>query len=219
MKSAPLAAAIAATLLAAGCRGTVPQKDAPPEQAIGAILIGGRMILPTGESKSGRTAIGFESEGGRRAEVYKLPVPAAENLLYLIEPGVYRLSPTRGFFGGYQAEMTVAIGGRAYRAPFPREILRLPPFTIKPYKILALGILEAEVLRALPGQEPQLRVRLDDGVAARRSLVQAVIREMMDPSRPAEARDSAVAWSRQLQNTLLELQAEEDKRPLYTPAP
>ncbi len=216
MKRASL---LAAALALAACRGTVPDRDAPPEQSISAIVIGCRMILPSGETRRGRTAVNFETDGGSRAEVYRLPVSGGENFLYLIEPGTYRLAPTRSFFGFYQPVMKVVIEGRTYKLPFPRELLRLDAFTIKPSKILALGVLEARVLPALPGRRPEIRVRLDDSVAARRSVVQDMIHEMMDPTRGLETRESAISWSRGLQNSLLDILAENDRRPMFKPAP
>jgi hypothetical protein len=208
---------LAAALALTACRGTVPDRDAPPEQAISAILIGGRMILPSGESKNGFTAINFETEGGSAAEVYRLPVEAGQNFLYLIEPGVYRLMPTRSMFGFYQPTMTVHIDGRRYRLPFPRSIQRLETYAVKPSKILAIGIVEAQVMPALPGRKPEIRVRLDDSVDARRHLVQDTIRAMMDPTRSTEIRESAISWSRGLQNSLQDILSEADRKPLYTP--
>jgi hypothetical protein len=210
---------VAAALGLAACSGTVPERDAPPEQAISAIVIGARMILPSGETRNGYTAVNFETGGGSRAEVYRLPVQGGENFLYLIEPGTYRLAPTRSIFGFYQPTMTVVIEGRRYRLPFPRDIQRLDAYTIKPSKILAMGIIEARVLPALPGRPPEVRVRLDDSVLARRKVVQDTIRNMMDPTRTLDSRESAISWSRGLQNSLQDILAEEDHRPLYTPAP
>jgi hypothetical protein len=215
MKKAML---LTAALTLAACRGTIPDRDAPPEQAISAVMIGARMILPSGETRNGYTAVNFETDGGSRAEVYRLPVKGGENYLYLIEPGVYRLAPTRSWFGFYQPTMTVVIEGRKYRLPFPRDIQRLDAYTIKPSKILSLGIVEARVLPALPGRKPEIRVRLDDSVLARRTVVQDMIHAMMDPSRPLATRESAISWSRALQNSLMDILAEEDHRPLYTPA-
>ena len=209
---------VAAALGASACRGTVPDRNAPPEQAISAVVIGARMILPSGETRNGYTAINFETEGGSRAEVYRLPVKGAENFLYLVEPGTYRLAPTRNLFGFYQPTLTVVIEDRKYRLPFPRDIQRLNAYTIKPSKILALGILEARVMPALPGRAPEIRLRLDDSVPSRRKVVQDTIHDMMDPGRPLEARESAVAWSRGLQNALQDILAEEEHRSLYTPA-
>ncbi|MFI5362631.1 MAG: hypothetical protein ACHQ49_11730 [Elusimicrobiota bacterium] len=210
---------LAAALGLAACRGTVPERDAPPEEAISAVVIGARMILPSGESRNGSAAVNFETDGGTRAEVYRLPLRAAENVLYLVEPGTYRFAPTRSIFGFYQSQLTVVIDGRRYRLPFPRELERLNSYAVKPTKILALGILEIKVLPALPGRDPEVRVRLDDSVLARRQLVQNMIREMMDTTRPLEARESAVSWSRALQNSLMDILSEEDHRPMYTPAP
>jgi hypothetical protein len=210
---------LAAALGLAACRGTVPDRDAPPEQKISAIVIGVRLILPSGETRNGYTAVNFETDGGSSAEVYRLPVKGGENFLFLVEPGTYRFAPTRSLFGFYQPMMTVVIEGRKYRVPFPREIQRLNAYTVKPSKILSLGILEARVMPALPGRKPEVRVRLDDSVLARRKIVQDTIREMMDPTSSSDARDSAISWSRALQNSLMDILSEEDRRPLYTPAP
>lgn len=215
-KATLLAAALAAM---SACRGTVPERNAPPEQAISAILIGSRFLLPSGETHSGRTHIDFESEGGRQAEIYRLPVSNGENFLYLVEPGVYRLAPTRSIFGNSQETMKVVIDGRKYQLPFPRDLLRQPPYTVKASRIVAIGILEARVMPALPGQKPQIKVRLDESVEARRKIVQDAIRDMMDPRRPADIRESAISWSRALQNSLMEILSEEQKRALYKPAP
>jgi hypothetical protein len=62
-------------------------------------------------------------------------------------------------------------------------------------------------------------VRLDDGVPARRRLVQNMVHDMMDPNRPAAVRDSAIRWSRSLQTELMTILSEEDRPQLYTPAP
>jgi hypothetical protein len=208
-----------ALAMMSACRGTVPDRDTPPEQAISAILIGARMILPSGVTRSGSMAINFETDGGSRAEVYRLPVKAGENFLYLVEPGVYRFAPTRSLFGFYQPTLALTIEGRKYRLAFPRQIQRLDAHTIKPSKILALGILEVRVMPALPGREPEIRLRLDDSLLARRKMVQDTIREMMDPARPLETRESTIAWSRELENSLLAILSEEEHRALYTPAP
>lgn len=209
---------LAAALGLAACSGTVPDRNAPPEQGISAVAIGARMILPSGETRNGSTAVNFETDGGSRAEVYRLPVQGGEDFLYLVEPGTYRLAPTRSVFGFYQPTMTVVIEGRKYRLPFPRDIQRLDAYTIKPSKILALGILEARVMPALPGRRPEIRVRLDDSVPARRKVVQDMIHEMMDPTRSLDTRESAISWSRALQNSLMDILSEEGHRPLYTPA-
>lgn len=210
---------LASTVLAfAACRGTVPDRNAPPEQAISAILIGCKTILPSGESHNGRITTNFESEGGRQAEVYRLPLRASENHLYLIEPGIYRIAPTRSIFGFYQPTMSVVIEGRTYSLPFPRDLLRQHAYTIKPGRITAMGSLEATVMPALPGQKPTIRVRLDDSTQARRNVVQNAIRDMMDPRKSTEVRESSIAWSRALQNSLMELLAEEQQRQLYKPA-
>ena len=207
-----------AVFFLAACRGTVPDRNAPPEQAISAILIGCKTLLPSGETRNSRVQINFESEGGRQAEIYRLPLSGGENYLYLVEPGLYRIAPTRSIFGSYQADMNVVIEGRGYRLPFPRDLLRQHAYEIRPGKIISLGVLEAQVMPALPGQKPGIRVRLDDSPQARRNVVQNAIRDMMDPRKSTEVRESALAWSRSLQINLMDLLAEEDQRQLYKPA-
>ena len=209
---------LAGILLAAACRGSVPERNAPPEQAISAILIGCKTILPSGETRNGTITVNFDSEGGRQAEVYRLPLNGGENYLYLIEPGTYRIAPTRTIFGFYQPTMKVVIEGRAYTLPFPRDLLRQHAYEIKPGRITAMGSLEAKVLPALPGQKPTIQVRLDDTPQARRNVVQSSIRDMMDPRKSSEVRESTIAWSRALQNSLMELLAEDEQRQLYKPA-
>ena len=209
---------LAAILIVAACRGTVPERNAPPVQAISAILIGCKTILPSGETRNGRVVINFESDGGRQAEVYRLPLKSAENHLYLIEPGTYHIAPTRSIFGFYRPLLSAKIEGRTYTLPFPRDLLRQHAYEIKPGKITAMGSIVATVMPALPGHKPTIRVRLDDSRQARRDVVQNSIRDMMDPRKSTEVRESALAWSRALQNSLMALLAEEEPRQLYKPA-
>ena len=209
---------LAATLALSACRGTVPDRDGPPVHEIAAILIGGRMILPSGETRDAATVVNFETDGAAQAEVYRLPIRGGETFLYRVEPGSYRLAPTRSLFGFYQPTIEVVVEGRSYRIPFPRQILRLDPFQVRPAKIATLGILEARVLPALPGRPPEISVRMDDSVDARRAVVQDAIHAMMDMSRPVEARESAISWSRALQNSLMEILAEDAQRSTDAPA-
>lgn len=206
-------------LLVAGCSGTTPTLRGVPEQGIAAVLIGGRFLAPSGETLSGELSLNLEGEGGRRAEVYRLAVRPGQNLLYQIEPGLYRLGPTRSLLGRPQAQLEVRIEGGLYRIPFPRDILRTPALDVKPKKIVPIGIVEVRLEPPLPGRPPSVKVRLDDSAQTRRRIVQDVIREMMDPAAPAKTRESAVAWSRALQNSLLELLSEDERPPLYKAAP
>ena len=142
-----------------------------------------------------------------------------KSLLYQVEPGLYRLGPTRGLFGFHQPLLKVRVEEGTYRLPFPRDILRKPALDIKPKKIVSIGVFEVKIEPALPGRAPAVKVRLDDSVEARRQAVQDIIREMMDPTVPLADRESAVAWSRALQNSLMELVSETERAPLFTPAP
>lgn len=220
MRKAVAALFAAAALAAAGCRGTVPPAHGDPVAGIASVLLGGRFMLPTGETPHGRLYLNLEGEGGgREAEVYRLPVEAKRPILYQVEPNAYRLTPPRSFFGRHQQTLKVQIEGRIYRVPFPRDILRKPPISINPTKVVALGVVEVTVLDRLPGKEPTVRVRLNDTVAARRDLVQQVIRSMMDPAAPPEVRTNAVNWLRALERAHSELVAEAERIQLYKPAP
>ena len=85
--------------------------------------------------------------------------------------------------------------------------------------LVSIGVFEVLLQQPLPGQPPMVKVTLDDSLASRRRIVQDIIHEMMDPAVAAEKRDSAVAWSRALQNTLMELFAESERAPLYKSGP
>lgn len=215
-----LASALAlGAALTAGCSGTVPRLRGTPAQGMAAVLVGGRFLLPTGETSGGRLHVNLEGEGGRRAEVYRLPIRPREVLLYQIEPGKYRLAPTRGLLGFHQPMLKVRVEDRVFRIPFPRDILRHDAYDIQPKKIVSIGIFEATVEPALPGRRPTLKVRLDDSIEARRAVVQSVIHEMMDPNVPTANRESAIAWARALQNTLMTLVSETERAPLYKAGP
>ena len=114
--------------------------------------------------------------------------------------------------------LTVKLEGSTYKVPFPRTSCanRLRP---QAQKIIAIGIVEAKLSTALPGQKAALRVRIDDSIDARRSLVQDLIHEMMDPSASLEVREGAISWSRALETSLMDLLSESQRSPLYKPAP
>lgn len=203
----------------AGCRGSVPSLNGVPEQGIASVVIGARLVTQTGETRSGRVWINLEGEGGRDAEVYRLPINPGEALLFQVEPGFYHLAPTRSIFGSHQKNMKVRIEGRTYSVAFPRDLLRKSGIKVKPTKVVPIGVLEAVIPKPLPGRKPQLRIRLDDSVAARRQLVQDLIHDMMDPNAPTDQRLSAISWTRALDQTLVEVLAEQERGPLYKAAP
>src|SRR5205814_997632 len=112
-----------------GCRGTVPALYDPPEAGIASVVIGCRMILPTGETPDGKLALNLEDQDG--GETYRLPIYPQRILLYQVEPGLYKVMPTRSIFGFHQTNLRVTIDGRTYKVPFPREILRLTNIPVK----------------------------------------------------------------------------------------
>ena len=214
----------AAAALAAGCAaGNVPSTAAgSTELEASALLIATRFVLPTGETRNGLVELGLESETSREAGqepiFYRLPLTGGESFLFRVEPGFYRFAPTRTWTGGQRTELLATIEGREYRMPFPRELLRLRSFEMKATKAVAVGVLEAKVLASLPGQKGTLKITVDDSVTARRFVVQSLIRQLMDPRRPAEQQASAARWSRALQNMLMELHSADEPRPSYKPA-
>ncbi len=218
-----LAAVCGAVLALSSCSGTTPSVNGRPIDGISAVLLGGKIVLPTGESGEGRILIDFEGEpppDGRLApEIYELAARAQQPVLYQIEPGSYHYAPPRSFFGKSEPELIVQADGQTYRAPFPRDILRRPSLRVRPSRILALGILTAELQRALPGRRRGVRVTLDDSLATRRKLVQDMIHDMMDPKTPQDVRDSAVAWAHPLDQSLEELSEERVRPAPYRPGP
>ena len=65
---------------------------------------------------------------------------------------------------------------------------------------------------------PSMRVRLNYCPQARGNVVQSIIHDMMDPRKSTEVRESALAWSRALQISLMDLLAEEEQRQIFKPA-
>ncbi|MBI4679405.1 MAG: hypothetical protein HY748_17660 [Elusimicrobia bacterium] len=208
-----------AAVAAGGCRGSSPIFDEGPENRFAAVVMGTRIILPTGETNAGGIAINLEGEGGRRANLYRLEVPAGRALLYPVEPGVYRLTPTRSVFGWHQAQMRIVADDFAYKAPFPSQIMRKGAIDLRPKKVVSLGIIEARFVSDPVKKEAKIVVRIDDSVAARRDAVQQIVRDMASASTPADERDRDFAWSGSLEDHLVTLQAEIERRPLYKPSP
>ncbi|HVE12180.1 MAG TPA: hypothetical protein VNI01_02190 [Elusimicrobiota bacterium] len=213
MKRAALTAAL---LVCAGCRGTAPERYGNSSLGFSAVILGARIVTPTGETKDGRLAINFESE----QEEYRLSLPPGQTSLFRVEPGIYRLNPTRNVFGVSQAYLTVDIGGHAYRARFPRDILRLDSYDLKPTKAIPVGVLEARLAPAEKGQDRsrRLEVRLDASPITRRKLVEGLIAQMLDPKASSDIRESAVSWTRALEQALIKVQAEERQAPNYKPS-
>ncbi len=204
-------------LLAAGCRGTVPLLNTQPEEGISSVLIGCKVALPTGETPSGKLALNLE--GVKGGEIYRLPIEPRRALLYQVEPGLYHLTPTRSIFGNHQDLLKVSVAGHTYKVPFPRDILRKEELDIKPTRIVSIGIVNVEVLERLPGRPATVRVWLDDGVQARRDLLQNEIRSMMDPNAPSDERQAALAWTHALDEALSDLITEADRRAPFRAVP
>jgi len=209
---------LALCLISSACRGTAPALNGTPERGISAVIIGGRFVIPAGEARSAQMAVNLEGEGAD-GETYRLRILPKRPMLYQIEPGSYRLSPTRTMFGTPQAELKVVIQGRSYRARVPREILRQSAVSVKPRRIVALGVIEAKLSAAAPGQQPTLAISFDDSITTRRRLVETVIHNMMDSSVPADERESAIAWTRALDLSLQELSSTSERAPLYKLSP
>lgn len=211
MKALPVVLALG--VFAQGCRGAIPSPKDRTAQGLTGVLLGSRVILPSGETKSGTIVLNLEgvSEGADQKITYRLPVHLKRPVLFQIEPGVYHLRPTRSTLGFSRDALDIRVERTNYRVPFPRDMARRPAMALKPGKIVSLGILEARLVPPLPGEEPSVKIRLDDDAAARRKLIEDTIKIMMDPAAPQAERDHAVTWSRALQNSLLEIEAENQK--------
>lgn len=204
-------------LLVAGCGGTRPLLNTPPEEGIASVLIGCQITLPTGDTPTG--SLNLDLEGVNNSETYRLRVEPRRLLLYQVEPGTYRLAPTRSIFGFHQELLKVSVAGHSYKVPFPRDILRKEALEIRPTRIVSLGIVRVELLDHLPGRAPTVRVWLDDSVQARRDLLQNEIHAMMDPNAPAEERSAALAWTRAIDESLSDLLTEADRRAPFRAVP
>lgn len=202
------------TLAVGGCRGTSPSYFAESSMGFSAVLIRGRLLLPTGETQGAPIYLNLESE----EETYRLKFLSGRTSLLRVEPGRYRLSPARGLFGGVKSYMRIRIAGRSYRVPFPREILRAEAVTLKPARIVPIGVLEARLIPGDRGRKPEVLIRLDDSITARREIIEDVISGMMDPKTPSDLRESSITWTRALEVALLSVQQEERARPDYKPA-
>ncbi len=209
-RSIPLILSIA---LFAGCRGSRPAFYAESSLGFSAILISARIITPNGETNVGLMEANFESDNER----YRLKFLPGKTSLLKIEPDVYRLHPTRTPFGRVEARMRVKIDGRSYRVPFPRSVLRLRPIDVPPTKIVAIGILEARLLPIERGKRPVIKVRLDDSIQARRQLIESVIEKQMDPTMPPHIRDSTISWTRALEQSLINLLGERERKQRFKP--
>ncbi|MFH1723106.1 MAG: hypothetical protein ABII00_00645 [Elusimicrobiota bacterium] len=201
-------------LLASGCRGTAPAHYGDSRLGFGAVLVGARLLLPTGESGAGDMRINLES----KAERYRLRLEPGETSLFRVEPDIYRLHPSRRLFGGIQRHLRVSIAGRTYRVPFPRDILRKEAVDVRPTKVVPIGVLEARLLPIRRGRSPKIELRLDDSLEARRRLIEHVIAMQMDPDTPPRIRDSSISWVRALEQALIRIQGEQEAKPSYKPS-
>ncbi|MBI5208941.1 MAG: hypothetical protein HY927_03100 [Elusimicrobia bacterium] len=206
---------LAVGMALAGCRGSSAVFDVDPETRFSAVILGTRIILPTGETNTGRMAINLEGDRGAEVPDYRLVVPAGRALLYPVEPGVYRLGPTRSIFGWHQPAMRISADHVTYKAPFPSQILRKAPIDIKPKRVVPLGVLETRIISDAANQRTSVAVRLDDSIQARRDVLQQIIHDMASSTTDQAERERDFSWSRCLDMALLELQTEVERKPLY----
>lgn len=200
--------------LAAGslsCRGTAPELYGSAALGYSAMLVRARILVPDGETREGMIWLNLESA----TERYRIPIRAAETALVRIEPDLYRVHPTRNLLGFVQPQLRVKIAGHTYLVPFPRDILRKDPIEVKPTKVVALGVLEARLLPIQRGRAQRVEVRLDDSNEARRHLIEDLIARMMDAKAPLLMRDSAVSWTRALEQALVQVQGETEHKSTF----
>lgn len=189
-------------VLLSGCRGTAPARSADPASGWSAVLLRGRLILPSGEIRDGGLSINLESNEA----AYRLGAAPRETIFYAVKPGTYRVSPTRAVFGIVQAKLTVYFNDHTYKVPFPDELLHHGEIVVKPGEIVSLGILEARLARPSPDVPTEISVALIDDPDTRRELVQQMIQKIMDPKISPDARDNLVGWSMALEQALVNIQ-------------
>lgn len=212
----PLAlAALAPIVLLLGCQGSTPPRNTTPTAVSNAaVLLRAKLSLPSGEIRSGYIDIDIESD----ANDYRLRALPGTTL-YVIEPGAYHFSPARGLFGSVKNELVINFNGRSKPITFPLSLLRHDSFDVKPHHIVSIGILEARLENVSGSLEPEVSFRLVDDPTTRKSLVEDMIHKMMDKNLDPDTRDTAVVWSRALEESLVELQEVQDASPSYKPGP
>jgi len=199
----------------AGCQGSTPARNATGTSiSSSAILVRARLSLPSGELHSGYIDFDIESD----ARDYRLRALPGTSL-YVVEPGAYRFSPVRGLFGKVKDELRIDFNGRTYKIAFPLALLRHNSIVVKPRRIVSLGILEAKLERVSGSLEPKVTFSLLEDPTTQKSLVEDMIHKMMDKSTDPEMRDTAVAWSRALEEALVQLQEVQDASPTFKPGP
>jgi hypothetical protein len=151
--------------------------------------------------------VNLEGEGDG-ANTYRLILDSQQPRLYQIEPGRYRLGPTRGYFGSPKPTLAVTSEGADLKPPFPREWMSESSFRARPSKISSMGIIEVIVDPAAKAAAPSVSLRFDDSVQTRRSLIEGMIHAMMDSQASPADRAEAIAWSRPLEEALINIQAE-----------
>lgn len=208
------ALAAAAWLPMCGCMGSSPAHFGEKALGFGAVVIRSRLVLPTGETREGRLTMNFEAEGGERYRFVCLP---DETSLFRIEPDRYRLHPTRNIFGFVQSHIKVHMADEVYSVPFPRSIMRKAAIEVRPRKIVPIGVLEARLLPIKRGRRPKVVVHLDDSVATRRKLIQDLIHRQMDHRTPTDLRDNIISWTRALEESLIRVAGEREKKPAFKP--
>lgn len=202
---------LAAALLAAGCQGSVPPLKGDANIGYGAVIVRGQVTTPTGETTRARLSLNLESESHR----FIVPFVAGETTLYVVPPGTYRLMPQRAAFGVVDKGLTLSIENRMFRVPFPRDILRLDSFEVRPHKVVPLGILRISARRDPGDRKVDVQVSLDTSKDARRQLVQDKIAHMLDSHVSPYIRDAAIAWTHALDEALVRVESDPGIRPAY----
>lgn len=203
MRIAILSSAMA---LLCACQGRVPIHSGGTDAGRSAVLVGGRVVLPSGPVQEGRIAINLESELSP-PEIYRLIIDPASPTLYRMEPGDYRLRPTRNLFGRRLETVTFRLKGKTHLPRFPASLQHRKPFEFKTGEVVALGIVDIRISRAMEGGQPYVSVSLDDSLAARREITQQAIRRLGDPRAPASVRNYLFSWSNALEKSLMEMTA------------
>jgi len=210
-KAAPLVLAC----MVAGCQGSAPARNgAATSISNSAVLVRARLSLPSGELHSGFIDFDIESDV-RNYRLRALP----ETTLYVVEPGAYRFSPVRGLFGKVKDELRLDFNGRTHTIAFPLSLLRHNSIVVKPHRIVSIGIVEAKLERVSGSLEPKVSFSLVEDRTTQKSLVEDMIHKMMDKNVEPEMRETAVAWSRALQEAMVQLQEVQDASPTFKPGP
>ena len=205
------------TFLAA-CAGMTPTTTGQARTDLGALIIAARIETPNGRAYSGGVTLNLLGIGKGSSESYRRFLPARRTLLYQIKPGLYRLQAPLDFFGNSKGTLPIRTDNERYSPSFPKDLAYFPPCEIKAEKTTAIGHIRSFIMPVPQGVAPNIKIKFNHDLAARRRLIESVISSMGNPDIPEAERKSYQSWARSLEQALTSISALQ-RQPFSTPEP